>query len=56
MAVNKPIGDNARKWAVRNRQQVYNSKVNRWIKRWPDWRFMDQKQDWTPFKWVRKEK
>lgn len=56
MAVNKPVGDNARKGAVKNRQQVHNNKINRWIKRWPDGKFMDQKQDWTPFKGVRKEK
>ena len=43
--------------AVRDRSQVYNPKVDRWIKRDDDTgRFIDQKQDGDPFKGVRREK
>ncbi len=57
MAKNKPYGDNARKGAVRDRSQSYNPKVDRWVKRDTNTgRFLDQKQDGTPFKGVRKEK
>lgn len=43
--------------AVRNRSQVYNPKTEQWVKRDKDTgRFMDVKQDGTPFKGVRKEK
>lgn len=55
MAKNKPYGDNARKGAVKDRSQCYNSKIDRYIKRGPDGQFMDQKQDGLPFKGVRKE-
>lgn len=58
MAVNKPIGDNARVGAVRQRTQVYNPKTDAWVKRdATTGRFMDMKtSDNTPFKGVRKEK
>ncbi len=57
MAKNAPIGDNARKGAVRDRSQVQNPINHNWTKRNADnGRFMDQKQDTTPFKGVRKEK
>lgn len=58
MAVNKPIGDNARIGAVRQRTQVYNPKTDAWVKRdAKTGRFMDMKtSDNTPFKGVRKEK
>jgi hypothetical protein len=57
MATNKPYGDNARKGAVKDRSQVYNDHIDRFIKRDTETgRFMDQKQDGTPFKGVRKEK
>jgi hypothetical protein len=57
MAVNKPTGDNARIGAVRSRSQTYNDRVDRYIKRDSETgRFLDQKQDGTPFKGVRKEK
>jgi len=36
--------------------QVHNPKNDRWTKRGPDGRFMDQKADRAPFKGVRKEK
>jgi hypothetical protein len=57
MATNPPSGDGHRNGAVRNRSQVYNPKTEQWVKRDKDTgRFMDVKQDGTPFKGVRKEK
>lgn len=58
MATNKPIGDNARVGAVRNRSQVYNPTTGLWTKRNAQTgRFMDVKTSSnTPFKGVRKEK
>lgn len=57
MAKNDPIGDNARRGAVKDRSQVQNPLNDNWTKRNSDnGRFMDQKQDGTPFKGVRKEK
>lgn len=56
MAKNAPIGDNARKGAVRNRSQVFNPLTQNWTKRdTGNGRFMDQKQDGEQFKGVRKE-
>ena len=56
MAKNDPIGDNARRGAVKDRSQVQNPLNDNWTKRNSDTgRFMDQKQDSTPFKGVRKE-
>jgi hypothetical protein len=61
MAVNKPVGDNARKGAVRKRSQL-KTKVegeSHWTKRSKaSGRFMDQKKSASakPFKGVRKEK
>lgn len=55
MAKNKPMGDNARKGAVKNRDQVYNPKIDKWIKRDDNGKFMDQKADHKPFKGVRKK-
>jgi hypothetical protein len=59
MAVNKPVGDNARKGAVRRRSQL-RTKVQgeeHWTKRSKkSRRFMDQKKSAKPFKGVRKEK
>jgi hypothetical protein len=56
MAKNKPYGDNSRIGAVRDRSQTYNPKTDQWVKRDSDTgRFMDVKQDGTPFKGVRKE-
>ena len=43
MAKNKPIGDNARKGAVRNRSQVFNPKTKLFVKRGPNGQFMDVK-------------
>lgn len=57
MAKNPPVGDNARKGAVKNRSQTFNPKTQQWVKRNSDTgKFMDVKQDGTPFKGVRKEK
>jgi hypothetical protein len=57
MAKNKPIGDNARVGAVRDRSQVFNPQNQVWTKRdTSNGRFMDQKADGDPFKGVRREK
>jgi hypothetical protein len=57
MATNKPTGDNHRIGAVKNRSQVYNEKIDRFIKRDSGTgKFMDVKSDNKPFKGVRKEK
>ena len=57
MATNPPKGDGHRIGAVRNRSQVFNPKMEMWIKRDADTgRLMDVKKDGTPFKGVRKEK
>ena len=56
MAKNAPVGDNARVGAVRGRSQVQNPQNGNFTKRdTGTGRFMDQKQDRTPFKGVRKE-
>ena len=57
LAKNHPVGDNARKGAVSDRSQTYNPQTKLWVKRDTNTgRFMDNKQDGTPFKGVRKEK
>jgi hypothetical protein len=57
MAKNKPLGDNARVGAVRDRSQVFNPQAEVWTKRdAKTGRFMDQKVDGDPFKGVRKDK
>ena len=57
MATNPPSGDGHRNGAVRNRSQVYNPKIEQWVKRDKDTgRLMNDTQDGTPFKGVRKEK
>ncbi len=56
MAKNAPIGDNARRGAVKDRSQVFNPNAQVWTKRDKEnGQFMDQKQDGTPFKGIRKE-
>lgn len=55
MAKNKPYGDNSRVGAVKDRDQVYNPRIDRWVKRDGNGRFMDQKADDKPFKGVRKK-
>lgn len=57
MAKNGEVGDGHRDGQVTGRSQVYNDSIDRWIKRDTETgKFMDQKQDGTPFKGVRKEK
>lgn len=57
MATNPPKGDGHRNGAVKQRSQTFNPKTGQWVKRDSDsGRFMDVKQDGTPFKGVRKEK
>lgn len=41
MATNPPKGDGHRHGAVRDRSQVHNPKVDRWVKRDSNGRFMD---------------
>ena len=58
MAMNRPVGDNARVGAVICRSQSYNPSTGLWTKRdTQTGRFMDVKTSSnTPFKGVRKEK
>ncbi len=57
MATNPPKGDGHRNGAVRNRSQVHNGKIDRWVKRDTETgMFKDVKSDNKPFKGVRKEK
>jgi hypothetical protein len=57
MARNGKTGDGHRNGAVKDRSQAHNPKTDQWVKRDTDTgRFMDVKQDGTPFKGVRKEK
>lgn len=57
MATNPPRGDNHRNGAVKKRSQVLNPKTGQYVKRESETgRWMDVKQDGTPFKGVRKEK
>lgn len=57
MATNPPKGDGHRKGAIKDRSQVLNPKIDKWVKRDADnGQFMDVKKDGNPFKGVRKEK
>ena len=57
MATNPPKGDGHRNGAVKGRSQTHNPKTGQWVKRdTGTGRFMDVKQDGTPFTGVRKEK
>lgn len=57
MAKNAPIGDGQRKGMVKGRSQTFNPVTSQWVKRNTETgKFMDVKQDGTPFKGVRKEK
>lgn len=57
MATNRTPGDNRRHGAVKQRSQVFNPKTSQWVKRDINTgKFMDVKQDGTPFKGVSKEK
>ena len=55
MATNPPSGDGHRNGPVRKRSQVFNPKTEQWVKR-DTGRFINVKQDGTPFKGVIKEK
>ncbi|MDF3077521.1 MAG: uncharacterized protein K0S09_1410 [Sphingobacteriaceae bacterium] len=56
MATNGEPGDNRRHRAVKDRSQTFNPLTEQWVKRDADsGKFMDVKQDGTPFKGVRKE-
>lgn len=54
MATNPPKGP-GRRGAVKDRDQVYNPKIDKWTKRDDEGKFMDQKRDSRPFKGVRKK-
>lgn len=57
MATNPPKGDNHRNGAVRDRSQVKNDKIDRWIKRdRSNGMFISQKDDGKPYKGVTREK
>lgn len=57
MAKNPPAGDGHRNGMVKKRSQVYNPKIDRYVKRDADTgQFMDVKSDGKPFKGVRKGK
>lgn len=57
MAKNPPYGDGHRHGAVKDRSQVYNDKIDRWIKRdTGNGQFIGQKDDGTPYKGIKKEK
>lgn len=57
MATNKPFGDNHRHGAVKDRSQVYNDRIERFVKRdTQTGQFINVKSDSKPFKGVRKEK
>lgn len=57
MATNKPVGDNARKGAVKKRSQLLNPKTKLYVKRNTETgQFMDVKTSGGKFKGVRKEK
>jgi hypothetical protein len=59
MATNKPIGDNARKGAVRKRTQLKSKLMGKtaWTKRNKEsGQFMDVKKSKKKFKGVRREK
>lgn len=57
MATNRTPGDNRRHGVVRQRSQVFNPITEQWVKRDTNTgKFMEVKQDGTPFKGVRKEK
>ncbi len=59
MAVNKPVGDNARKGAVKKRSQLTTKMAGKaqWTKRdKTTGKFLDVKKGKTKFKGVRREK
>ena len=56
MARNGKTGDSHRNGAIQDRSQIHKRKTDQWVKRDADTgRFIDVKEDGTPFKGVRKE-
>ncbi|HEX8377624.1 MAG TPA: hypothetical protein VF602_07380 [Pedobacter sp.] len=56
MATNGKAGDSRRHGAVRDRSQSFNPKTEQWVKRDSETgKWMDVKQDGTPWKGVKKE-
>ena len=56
MAKNKPVGDNARKGAVKQRSQILNPKTNLYVKRDTETgKFMDVKTTGGKFKGITNE-
>ena len=52
----KNTGEGFRRGEVRDRSQAFNPETKQWVKRNADTsRFLDVKEDGTPFKGVRKE-
>lgn len=57
MATNPPRGDGHRNGAVRDRSQVFNPQIQRWVKRDSETgRFINVKADADPYKGVRRER
>ena len=57
MAKNRPYGDNQKKGAIKDRSQVRNPKIERFVKRdAKTGRFLNVKSDGKKFKGVKKEK
>ncbi|WP_168187548.1 hypothetical protein [Pedobacter sp. G11] len=57
MATNGKPGDKRRHGAVKDRSQTFNPKTEQWVKRdFETGKFMDVKQDGTPFRGGRGEK
>lgn len=57
MATNRTSGDNRRHGAIKQRSQVFNPKIEQWVKRDTNTgKFMEVKQDDIPFKGVKKER
>lgn len=57
MATNPPSGDGHRNGAVRERSQVFNPKIETWVKRNAGTgKFMQQKNNGKSFKGIRREK
>lgn len=57
MAKNGMPGDSHRLGAIKERSQTFNPQTEQWVKRDTlTGKFIDVKQDGTPFKGVRKEK
>jgi len=56
MATNGKTGDSRRYGSIKNRSQALNPQTKQWVKRdAKTGKFMNVKQDGTPFKGVRKE-